>query len=65
MAEKVATEEVSATQEEVKFTKEQIVKAKKYRDRRDLVNALLVRDNSYTLSEVDELIDKFMKGSVR
>lgn len=65
MAEKVATEEVSATQEEVKFTKEQIVKAKKYRDRRDLVNALLVRDNSYTLSEVDELIDKFMKGSVK
>lgn len=65
MAEKVATEEVSATQEEVKFTKEQIVKAKKYRDRRDLVNALLIRDNSYTLSEVDELIDKFMKGSVK
>lgn len=65
MAEKVATEEASATQDEVKFTKEQIVKAKKYINRRDLVNALLVNGNSYTLNEVDELINKFMKGSVK
>jgi len=60
-------EKVSEVAEEVaiKFTKEQIIKAKKYRDRRDLVNALLVNENSYTLNEVDELIEKFMKGSVK
>lgn len=56
--------EVATKQEETKFTKEQIIKAKKYRDRRDLVNAILVNNNSYTLTEVDELINKFMKGSV-
>ena len=51
--------------EETKFAKEQILKSKKYVNRRDLINALLINENSYTLLEVAELINKFMKGSVK
>lgn len=51
--------------EEVKFTKEQILKSKNYRDKRDLINALLVNGRSYDLNEVDKMIEEFMKGSVK
>lgn len=50
--------------EEVKFTKEQILKSKNYRDKRDLINALLVNGRSYALSEVDKQIEKFMEEGV-
>jgi len=50
--------------EEIKFTKEQILKSKKYRDQRDLINALLVNGRSYTLNDVDSMIEKFMKEGV-
>lgn len=50
---------------EKKFTKEQILASEKYANRKDLVNALLVAGRQYTKSEVDELIDKFMKGKVK
>jgi len=54
----------SEKSEEVKFTKEQILKSKKYRDQRDLINALLVNGRSYTLDDVDIMIEKFMKEGV-
>ena len=57
---KVATEAVEAS-----FTKVQILASKKYSNRQDILNALLVDGKSYPLSEVDALIDKFMKGKVR
>lgn len=57
---KVATEAVEAS-----FTKVQILASKKYSNRQDILNALLVDDKNYSLSEVDALIDKFMKGKVR
>lgn len=49
---------------EVKFSKSQILQAKKYRDQVDIVNALLVEGAEYSIQEVDALIDKFMKGKV-
>lgn len=49
---------------EVKFTKEQILKSKKYRDKRDLINALLVNSRPYALSNVDKMIEEFMKEGV-
>lgn len=45
-----------------KFTKEQILASAKYRNRRDLVDALLDESKSYTIEEVDNAISKFMKG---
>lgn len=57
---KVATEAVEAS-----FTKAQILASKKYSNRQDILNALLVDDKNYSLIEVDALIEKFMKGKVR
>lgn len=47
------------------FTKESIVKSKKYSNRKDLLNALLDDKKSYSFEQVDEIIDKFMKGEVK
>lgn len=47
------------------YTKEQILSADKYRNRRDLVNALLVDGKSYTMAAVDKKIADFMKGKVK
>ncbi|HBF3744650.1 TPA: hypothetical protein KOS27_004090 [Clostridioides difficile] len=45
-----------------KFTKEQIVNSKKYVNRKDLLNAILKDDELYSFSEVEDMINKFMKG---
>jgi hypothetical protein len=52
-------------QQESKFTKEQILGSKKYSNRRDVLVAILSDDKSYTLEQVDSLLDKFMKGKVK
>jgi len=49
------------TKTEATFTKPQILAAKKYSDRRDLLAVLLIDDKPYTLTEVDKLIDEFLK----
>jgi hypothetical protein len=51
--------------EEITFTKEKIIKFKRYSNRIDLLNALLDDNKAYTLDEVDALIDNFMKGKVK
>ena len=50
--------------EEVLFTKEQILSSKKYSNRRDVLGAILT-DKTYTLEQVDSLLEKFMKGKVK
>ena len=50
---------------EATYTKEQIAGSKRYANRRDLVSVLLEDGKAYTLAEVDELINKFMKGAVK
>ena len=47
------------------FTKEQLLSSKKYHNRVDLLNVLLEDDVKYTHKEVEQLIDKFMKGKVK
>ncbi len=54
----------SATVEQ-KFSKAQILASAQYANRRDLVDALLEAEKQYTKKEVDELINKFMKGTVK
>ncbi|WP_413926962.1 hypothetical protein [Clostridioides sp. ES-W-0017-02] len=49
-------------EENYKFTKEQIVNSKKYVNRKDLLNAILKENELYSFSDVEEIIDKFMKG---
>ncbi|MDB3660489.1 hypothetical protein C4260_15560 [Clostridioides difficile] len=45
-----------------KFTKEQIVNSKKYVNRKDLLNVILKENDLYSFSEVEDRINKFMKG---
>ena len=46
------------------FSKEQVLKSKKYRDRRDLISVLLADNESYSFKAVDDIIKKFMEGEV-
>jgi hypothetical protein len=49
----------------VAFSKEQIISSKRYSDRKDLVQILLKDNEKYNFSEVDSLINEFMKGKVK
>lgn len=46
------------------FTKEQLVKSKKYFGKADLLNALLDDDKTYSISTVDDLINSYLKKEV-
>lgn len=61
MAEKRATE---ATATVPKFTKVQLMASNKYASRKDLIGALLDANETYTTAQVDELIEKYLKGKV-
>ncbi len=50
---------------ETKFTKEQLLKSKKYADRKDIASVLLKYDQTYSFVEADNLIKKYMKGKVK
>ena len=50
---------------ESKFSKEQLLAAKRFRDKRDLVNALLNDGELYTMKSVEERIEKYKKGKVK
>lgn len=47
------------------FSREQILESKRYRDQRDLLMELLEGGKGYTLAQVDEMLDTFMKGTVK
>lgn len=46
------------------FSKAQLLQSKKYAQQKDLLNALLKADHDYTLQEVDNMIEDFLKGKV-
>ena len=65
-ARKPTAETVSkAEQTEPMFSKEQILVSARFANRRDLVDALLDEDKSYTIETVDNLVEKYMKGQVK
>lgn len=47
------------------FSKEQLLTAERFRDRKDIVNALLSDDKQYTVESVEQKITKYMKGLVK
>lgn len=51
-------------EEAVRYTKEQLSGAERFRSRRDLVEALLENGREYTVSEANQVIHEFMKGKV-
>ena len=62
----VKKQENSATKNvEPNFYKKQLLTSEKYASRRDLLNALLDDNEAYTTVQVDEIIEKFLKGKVK
>ena len=49
---------------EEKYTKSQIIKSKTFRGNKDVVDAVLKQDKSYTKQEVNKIIENFKKGKV-
>ena len=54
-----------AVNAENKFSKEQLLTSKRFRDRKDIVNALLSDEKLYTVKSVEEKIANYMKGKVK
>lgn len=54
--------ENSQTVQELKFTKQQLLKSQKFANRRDALQALLKDDETYTDEQVKQILDKFYKG---
>lgn len=52
-------------QTEPKFSKEQLLASAYFANRRDLVDALLLDKEKYTISQVESLIENFWKGKVK
>lgn len=50
--------------EEAKFSKEQLVAAKRFQGRRDLIAALLEAGRQYTVAEAEQKIEQYLKGQV-
>lgn len=47
------------------FSKEQLLAAERFQERKDIVNALLSPDKRYTVEAVEQMIEKYMKGQVK
>ena len=47
------------------FTKDVLVKSKRFHNEQDIVSALLKDGVEYTISEVEGMIEKYMKGKVK
>ena len=62
---KTGGEEIAAEKTEHTFSKAQLASSQRFRDRRDIVSALLDEDKKYTAEAVEEMIDKYMKGTVK
>lgn len=49
----------------VRYTKEQLLKSKRYRDNVDILNVVLDEYSLYTTKETDKLIINFLRGRVK
>jgi hypothetical protein len=47
-----------------KYTKQDLLASNKYKDKIDLLNALLLDNKEYSLKEVDKIINNFLKKGV-
>lgn len=49
---------------EEKYTKSQIINSKTFIDSKDLLNAILKEDKSYSKEEIIKIIENYKKGKV-
>lgn len=59
-----ATPEIK-TEIESTFSKNQLLAADRFRDRRDILTVLLSPDKTYTVKTVEQMIENYMKGQVK
>lgn len=46
------------------FSKEQILQASRFSEHVDIIDALLENDRQYTISQVEDIVSRFLKGKV-
>ena len=56
---------LDAGEAEIKFFKEQLTASERFRERRDILEALLEAGEQYTVKAVEEKVESYMKGKVR
>lgn len=49
---------------ETKYKKKDLLNSKKYRKNRDILDALLENDKSYSIKEIEKIINNFLKKGV-
>lgn len=65
MNKKVANKAAEPKKKEVDtFTKVSIISSLRFADYKDILTAILDDKKKYSISEVNDLLDKFMKGKV-
>ena len=57
--------EIEYNNEELKYTKESILNSKKYSERKDILSVILKEDEEYTSHDIDDILNKFMKGEIK
>lgn len=60
-----AVAEVAATEAENMFSKDQLLTAGRYSDKRDLLSTVLADGKSYTIAAVEQLLIDFMEREVK
>lgn len=48
-----------------RYTKAQLIEAKRYRDQKDILSAVLQEEKVYSFAESDKAVEEFMKGKVK
>lgn len=65
---KITKTTVSEQKIENLFSKKQLLTAKRFQDRKDILNSLLEKypdDATFTIDTVEEMIENYMKGQVK
>ena len=57
--------EAAAEKAERCFSKAQLVSSERFRDRRDIISALLEDDKRYAAEDAEKMIEAYMKGKVK
>lgn len=60
-----AAEKPTEKEVESLFSKGQILAAKQFKNRKDLLNAILSDEKQYTIATVEQLMNDFLKGKVK
>lgn len=57
--------EATETKQEPRFSRNQLLASDRFQNQRDILNALLLPENTYTIAEAEEQIEAYRKGKVK